>query len=266
MQWPTRRRRGAAERRRDRGRPRCGERERPAPRRPRRAEELWFRPTTARSVRPASSSEPARPASRSIPSSGHGPAAAAGPAGRRLSSPTAAIRAAGTRSRPATLELKVPAARFDELTDGLEPLGRLEFVNVSAEDVGEEFVDLAAGRQWAPAGGAADRAAARPGPASCRTCSRSSASSRGCGRRSSESRGGCAISRASAAAQPLSVSLHEPLPIVATQRRGSQHRRGVPCGLAQLHGGARGVRSRRWGTWCRSSCSAGAWSSFGRSG
>ena len=46
--------------------------------------------------------------------------------------------------RQATLEIKVPAARFDELTGGLAPLGRIEFVNVSAEDVGEEFVDLTA--------------------------------------------------------------------------------------------------------------------------
>ena len=46
--------------------------------------------------------------------------------------------------RQATLELKVPADRFDELSGGLEPIGRLEFVNVAAEDVGEEFVDLTA--------------------------------------------------------------------------------------------------------------------------
>jgi hypothetical protein len=46
--------------------------------------------------------------------------------------------------RQATLEIKVPAQRFDELTSGLQPLGRVEFVNVTAEDVGEEFVDIAA--------------------------------------------------------------------------------------------------------------------------
>jgi hypothetical protein len=46
--------------------------------------------------------------------------------------------------RQATLELKVPAQRFDELTSGLQPLGRVEFVNVTAEDVGEEFVDITA--------------------------------------------------------------------------------------------------------------------------
>jgi hypothetical protein len=46
--------------------------------------------------------------------------------------------------RQATLEIKVPAQRFDELTGGLQPLGRVEFVNVTAEDVGEEFVDITA--------------------------------------------------------------------------------------------------------------------------
>lgn len=46
--------------------------------------------------------------------------------------------------RQAILEAKVPAARFDDLIGGLEPIGRVEFVNVSAEDVGEEFVDLTA--------------------------------------------------------------------------------------------------------------------------
>jgi hypothetical protein len=46
--------------------------------------------------------------------------------------------------RQATVEIKVPAGRFDDLTDGLRPLGRLEFLNVGAEDVSEEFVDLTA--------------------------------------------------------------------------------------------------------------------------
>jgi uncharacterized protein DUF4349 len=46
--------------------------------------------------------------------------------------------------RTASIEIKVPAERFEDLTAGLEPLGRLEFVNVSAQDVGEEFVDLSA--------------------------------------------------------------------------------------------------------------------------
>lgn len=46
--------------------------------------------------------------------------------------------------RQATLELKIPADRFDEAVAGLEPLGKVESVNVSAADVGEEFVDVTA--------------------------------------------------------------------------------------------------------------------------
>lgn len=44
----------------------------------------------------------------------------------------------------ATLELRMPAARFDEAVDGLRPLGKVETVNVTAEDVGEEYMDVQA--------------------------------------------------------------------------------------------------------------------------
>jgi hypothetical protein len=56
----------------------------------------------------------------------------------------ASVQSGRNQLRSATLELKVPASRFDELTVGLGPLGRLQFVNVGAEDVSEEFVDLTA--------------------------------------------------------------------------------------------------------------------------
>jgi hypothetical protein len=56
----------------------------------------------------------------------------------------ASIQSGRNQVRSATLELKVPAARFDDLTEALGPLGRLQFVNVGAEDVSEEFVDLTA--------------------------------------------------------------------------------------------------------------------------
>ena len=46
--------------------------------------------------------------------------------------------------RTATLELKIPAQRFDEAISGLNPVGKVESVHVSAEDVGEEFVDVSA--------------------------------------------------------------------------------------------------------------------------
>jgi len=56
----------------------------------------------------------------------------------------ASVQSGRHQLRQATLELKVPSTRFDELTEGLQPIGRLEFVNVGAEDVSEEFVDLTA--------------------------------------------------------------------------------------------------------------------------
>ena len=46
--------------------------------------------------------------------------------------------------RSATLEVKIPADRFDEGLAGLAPIGKLESVNVSAEEVGEEFTDVTA--------------------------------------------------------------------------------------------------------------------------
>lgn len=56
----------------------------------------------------------------------------------------ASVQSGRNQNRSATLELKVPAPRFDELTEALGPLGRLQYVNVGAEDVSEEFVDLTA--------------------------------------------------------------------------------------------------------------------------
>lgn len=47
-------------------------------------------------------------------------------------------------TRSATLELKIPAARFDQAIGGLRPIGKVESVQVQAEDVGEEYVDLSA--------------------------------------------------------------------------------------------------------------------------
>lgn len=46
--------------------------------------------------------------------------------------------------RQATLEVRVPADRFDQLVAGLRGFGRVESVNVTAQDVGEEFADLEA--------------------------------------------------------------------------------------------------------------------------
>jgi hypothetical protein len=46
--------------------------------------------------------------------------------------------------RSATLELKIPAARFDQAVNGLSGIGKVESVTSTAEDVGEEFVDISA--------------------------------------------------------------------------------------------------------------------------
>ncbi len=46
--------------------------------------------------------------------------------------------------RSATLELKIPAAKYDQATIGLNGIGKLESINTTAEDVGEEYVDVSA--------------------------------------------------------------------------------------------------------------------------
>jgi uncharacterized protein DUF4349 len=54
------------------------------------------------------------------------------------------IRSGASQVRTATIEIKVPAQRFDELVSGLKPIGSLEYVNITAQDVGEEFTDISA--------------------------------------------------------------------------------------------------------------------------
>jgi len=44
----------------------------------------------------------------------------------------------------ATLEVKIPTARFDEAMTGVKPLGTVESSSATAQDVGEEFVDVSA--------------------------------------------------------------------------------------------------------------------------
>jgi hypothetical protein len=52
------------------------------------------------------------------------------------------MQAGHEQTRSAMLEIRLPSSRFDEIVTGLKPIGRVESVNVSAEDVGEEFVDV----------------------------------------------------------------------------------------------------------------------------
>lgn len=48
------------------------------------------------------------------------------------------------RQRFASLEIRMPAERFDEAVSGLRGIGTLEALTVSAEEVGEEFTDITA--------------------------------------------------------------------------------------------------------------------------
>ncbi len=54
------------------------------------------------------------------------------------------MQAGAQQQRAATLEIRVPSARFDDLMHGLAPIGKVEYVNISAQDVGEEFTDITA--------------------------------------------------------------------------------------------------------------------------
>ena len=56
----------------------------------------------------------------------------------------AAIQTGGGELRSANIEVKVPAARFDEVMTGLKPIGELESSKVHTDDVGEEYVDVTA--------------------------------------------------------------------------------------------------------------------------
>ena len=44
----------------------------------------------------------------------------------------------------ATIEVKIPSERFEQASNELSALGKVEFVSKTAEDVGEEFVDITA--------------------------------------------------------------------------------------------------------------------------
>ena len=65
---------------------------------------------------------------------------------RRTNSVIANTSMAGGReqTRSASLELRIPSDRFDEAVNGLSPIGKLDSINVTAQDVGEEFVDVQA--------------------------------------------------------------------------------------------------------------------------
>lgn len=54
------------------------------------------------------------------------------------------ITAGDYEVRSATLELRIPSARFDDAMVGVAPVGQVQQSSVTAEDVGEEFTDVSA--------------------------------------------------------------------------------------------------------------------------
>ena len=122
--------------------------------------------------------------------------------------------------RKADLEVKIPAQRFDESLSGLSPIGNVETVSVEAEDVGEQFVDVSARMENARRleRRLIDLLATRTGKLKDvldveQTLARV--------REEIERyEGRIRFLRAHTATSTLSVSLHEPLPIVATVGRG----------------------------------------------
>ncbi len=55
-----------------------------------------------------------------------------------------ALRTGKDEQRSAMLQLRIPSGQFDGAVAALSQLGKVESVNVNAEDVGEEYVDLGA--------------------------------------------------------------------------------------------------------------------------
>lgn len=54
------------------------------------------------------------------------------------------ISAGADEVRRAEMELRIPSANFDRAVTGLSPIGTVQSVNVTAEDVGEEYTDVTA--------------------------------------------------------------------------------------------------------------------------
>jgi hypothetical protein len=132
----------------------------------------------------------------------------------------ASVQSGRNQLRQATLQIKLPANRFDEVTEGLQPIGRLEFVNVGAEDVSEEFVDLTA--RVANGHRLEDRLVemlrTRTGKlADVLSVERELARVR---EEIERMEGRLRFLKASAQLSTLSVSLHEPVPIVASHGPG----------------------------------------------
>lgn len=132
----------------------------------------------------------------------------------------AGIEVGTNRLRQAMIEVKIPAARFEEVVSGLRPIGKLESVNVSAQDVGEEYVDVNARIENARRleRRLIDLLATRTGKLKdVLDVEQALARVR---EEIERYEGRVRYLRAHTATSTLSVTLHEPLPIVASAGRG----------------------------------------------
>ncbi|MGH7519770.1 MAG: DUF4349 domain-containing protein [Gemmatimonadales bacterium] len=130
------------------------------------------------------------------------------------------IQVGSTRLRQGVIQVKVPAPRFAEALSGLSPIGKLESVNVSAEDVGEEFVDVSARMENARRleRRLIDLLASRTGKLKdVLDVEQALARVR---EEIERYEGRVRYLRAHTATSTLSVTVHEPLPIVAAAGRG----------------------------------------------
>ena len=130
------------------------------------------------------------------------------------------MQAGNEQSHSATLQLKIPAAHFDEALAGLKPIGKVESTSVTAEDVGEEYVDVSArmdnGRRLEKR--LLDLLATRTGKLSdVLEVETELARVRG---EIDSAEGRLRYLRAHVAMSTLSVTVHEPVPIVGEQGSG----------------------------------------------
>ena len=130
------------------------------------------------------------------------------------------MQAGNAQIHSAILQLRLPSARFDEALAALRPIGKLESTNVSAEDVGEEYVDVSAqvanGRRLEAR--LIQILATRTGKLSdVLAVERELARVRG---EIDRQEGRLRYLRAHAAMSTLAVTVHEPLPIVGQQGSG----------------------------------------------
>ena len=131
-----------------------------------------------------------------------------------------AMQAGKDQAHAATLQLKIPSARFDEALSALRPIGKLESTNVNAEDVGEEYVDVSAqvanGRRLEAR--LIELLATRTGKLSdVLAVERELARVRG---EIDRQEGRLRYLRTHSAMSTLSVTVHEPLPIVGQKGSG----------------------------------------------